>query len=102
MNFRDFFMNHLNKEQREDYAARVGTSVSYLLTAYFSTRSGVPRKRPGDELLKRMIAESGGEVTLAEGLEYFGVATIDELRESLDQFDGKNRQADERTSAQIA
>jgi hypothetical protein len=108
MNFRDFFMG-LKREEREAYAARCDTSVNYLTVAFFSTKNGIPRKRPGDEFLRRMVDASDGRVTLAEGLEYFGVATIDQLRASIDALDvsienaaEKNRQDHARDCQQVA
>lgn len=79
MNFRDYFMG-LPKEDREAFAAKAETSVEYLLVGFFSSRDGKPRKRPGDELLRRMVAASGGAVSLAEALDYFGVASLDDLK----------------------
>jgi hypothetical protein len=79
MNFRDFFMG-LDKEARKVFADRAGTSVDYLLVGFFSTKDGKPRKRPGDDLLKQMVAASEGAVSIAEALDYFGVASLDDLK----------------------
>jgi len=79
MNFRDYFMG-LDKEARKAFAEKAGTSVDYLLVGFFSTKDGKPRKRPGDDLLKQMVTASEGAVSLAEALDYFGVASLEDLK----------------------
>lgn len=78
MNFRDYFMG-LDHAERAAFAQRAGTSVAYILSAFASTKTG-PRKIPQRDLFRRLVEASDGKVSAAELADYFGFATLDELR----------------------
>lgn len=67
--FRTFFFS-LSADDRQQYAQKAGTTVSYI-EKHFLSPNPVKRKMPRPELLDRLVNASEGELTHKELADYF-------------------------------
>lgn len=78
----DYFSS-LTEAQKKDFAERVGSSLAYLRLHVFRQKGGF-RKRPGDDLIVRIVSASEKNITLDEAIDYFLVQPVLKVAAELD------------------
>lgn len=95
MNFRDYYLG-LTPEQREDYATRAGTTLSYM-PQLINER---PYKVPKPELMRGLAEASNGALTLEDVLMHFyGEPRVTGPRRLASQDDGERTGNEKKAAA---
>lgn len=81
MNPVDYFAS-LDEEQKKNFAKRADTSLEYLRLHVLRQKGGF-RKRPGDDLIVRLVKASAGKISLDDAIDYFLAEPVRKLAAEL-------------------